>query len=71
MQLAQNYFITEDEKKFLSKLVEKQISEYNMLILENLGIITDLCVRVYRIVSLHAFYILIGVAIFGVFIFAL
>jgi len=43
VQLAQNYFIIEDEAKFLSKLVEKQLSEYNMQILESSAILTDVC----------------------------
>jgi len=41
VQLAQNYFIIEDEAEFLSKLVEKQLSEYNMQILESSAILTD------------------------------
>lgn len=42
-QLIRAYNTMEKEAKFLSKLVKKQLSEYNMQILESLAILTDVC----------------------------
>ncbi len=42
-QLVRAYNTMEKEAKFLSKLVKKQLSEYNMQILESLAILTDVC----------------------------
>ena len=40
-QLAQGYYIMEEEAKYLSKLVEKQLPQYNYKILQSSAIITD------------------------------
>jgi hypothetical protein len=41
VQLAQNYYIMKEEAKSLSKLVEKQLQEYNRKILHNSAVLMD------------------------------
>jgi len=40
-QLAEGYYTMKEEAKGLSKLVEKQLQEYDLEILENSAILTD------------------------------
>ena len=40
-QLAEGYYAMKKEAKYLSKLVEKQLQEYNLMILQSSAVITD------------------------------